>query len=169
MKFLSRFSKENRKKIEWHHIGSGKSEKELKSLAKKLEHSMFKIKFIGYLENRKIFDYYKNNAFDYFITLSESEGLPVSLMEASSVGLPIIATNVGGIGEIVYEDKNGFLLSSKPGYDEFKEKFLKAWKAKINQRNYLSLRQNSRQIYEENFNAKTSFERFAMKLKELEV
>ena len=36
-----------------------------------------------------------------FINVSESEGVPVSIMEALSCGLPIIATNVGGVSEIV--------------------------------------------------------------------
>ena len=38
---------------------------------------------------------------DYFINLSDSEGIPVSIMEAMSVGLPVIARDVGGNNEIV--------------------------------------------------------------------
>ena len=55
----------------------------------------------GHLDNNEIFNMYKNNSYDYFITLSESEGLPVSIMEAISCGIPVIATAVGGITEIV--------------------------------------------------------------------
>ena len=46
-------------------------------------------------------DYYKNNIIDIFINLSASEGIPVSIMDAISFGIPCIATNVGGTGEIV--------------------------------------------------------------------
>ena len=38
---------------------------------------------------------------DLFINTSSSEGVPVSIMEALSVGIPIIATDVGGTKEIV--------------------------------------------------------------------
>ena len=46
---------------------------------------------------------------DYFINLSDSEGIPVSIMEAMSVGIPIIARDVGGNREIV-TNNNGCLL-----------------------------------------------------------
>ena len=39
-----------------------------------------------------------------FINLSSSEGIPVSIMEAQSFGIPVIATNVGGSGEIVVSE-----------------------------------------------------------------
>ena len=45
------------------------------------------------------------------MNVSESEGIPVSIMEASSFGIPVIATNVGGVGEIVENGYNGLLLN----------------------------------------------------------
>ena len=39
---------------------------------------------------------------DLFVQVSSSEGVPVSIMEALSFGIPVLATNVGGVGEIVY-------------------------------------------------------------------
>ncbi|WP_241380179.1 glycosyltransferase, partial [Escherichia coli] len=47
-----------------------------------------------------------------FVNLSSSEGLPVSMMEVASLGIPIIATGVGGVGEIVSSD-NGHLLPAE--------------------------------------------------------
>lgn len=41
--------------------------------------------------------------------MSDSEGIPVSIMEAMSFGIPVIARNVGGMSEIVNEE-NGLLL-----------------------------------------------------------
>ena len=46
-------------------------------------------------------DWYRRNRVDLFISLSSSEGLPVSMMEAISFGIPILATDVGGVSEIV--------------------------------------------------------------------
>ena len=43
--------------------------------------------------------------------MSETEGIPVSIMEAQSYGIPVIATNVGGTSEIVHDGINGVLLS----------------------------------------------------------
>lgn len=166
MEYLSKISSDLDIKIEWCHIGNGILENDLKLLAKKLQYKLLKINFIGYLENKKIFEYYKNNSFDYFITLSSSEGLPVSLMEACSVGLPIISTNVGGIKEIVYENKNGFLLSSNPTYDEFKGKFIKAIEYKNDLKEFKKLKNNARNIYLEKFNAKVNYEKFVKIIKE---
>ena len=36
--------------------------------------------------------------------------MPISILEAESYGLPILSTNVGGIPEIVFNEKNGFLF-----------------------------------------------------------
>lgn len=47
---------------------------------------------------------------DVLLSLSKSEGAPVSFMEANSFGTPVIATNVGGVGEIIEEGVNGFVV-----------------------------------------------------------
>ena len=49
---------------------------------------------------------------DIFVNPSYSEGLPTSVMEAAAVGLPIVATDVGGTREIVDDGKNGFLVAA---------------------------------------------------------
>ena len=50
---------------------------------------------------------------DIYVLPSYIEGLPLSILEAMSYGCPIMATEVGGIPEIVWNGKNGFLI--KPG------------------------------------------------------
>jgi glycosyltransferase involved in cell wall biosynthesis len=45
-----------------------------------------------------------------FVLLSDYEGLPLSILEAMQVGLPIIATDVGGVNEAVIDSDNGFLI-----------------------------------------------------------
>jgi glycosyltransferase involved in cell wall biosynthesis len=47
---------------------------------------------------------------DVFILPSYNEGVPISILEAMSYGKPIIASNVGGIPEIVIMNKNGLLI-----------------------------------------------------------
>lgn len=50
---------------------------------------------------------------DIFILSSLSEGMPVSLMEAMASGLPVVATNVGGVSELVVDGETGFFVPSR--------------------------------------------------------
>lgn len=47
---------------------------------------------------------------DIFVLPSHHEGMPMTIIEAMSAGLPIVATSVGGIPDIVVNGKNGFLV-----------------------------------------------------------
>ena len=57
--------------------------------------------FMGRLENNLLLNLYKKNKPDLFINLSYSEGIPVSIMEAMSFGVPCIVSQVGGCIELV--------------------------------------------------------------------
>jgi len=65
--------------------------------------------FTGQKKNKEILKFYAENYIDIFINLSTTEGLPVSIMEAMSYGIPVIATNVGGTSEIV-DNESGILI-----------------------------------------------------------
>ncbi len=94
--------------IKWIHFGDGPLKNELEDYAhKELPHvnTVFK----GIVPNQSILDFYAENYVDLFINVSESEGIPVSIMEALSAGIPVLATDVGGSAEIV-NSKNGFLV-----------------------------------------------------------
>jgi len=64
------------------------------------------IKLLG-LRNDIIF--LMKNA-DFFVMSSAWEGLPIVLLEAASVGLPAVVTDVGGNKEIIENDKNGYVV-----------------------------------------------------------
>lgn len=55
-------------------------------------------------------------AADLFVLYSDTEGMPVSLMEAMSVGLPCIASNLEGIAQLIPDERYGTLIS--PGSPE---------------------------------------------------
>ncbi len=99
--------------IEWVHIGSGILREEMeKNAATELPKNV-RYRFLGCLPNYKVMAYYKHNQIDVFVNVSSSEGVPVSIMEAQSCGIPVIATSVGGTPEIVSGDV-GLLISENP-------------------------------------------------------
>jgi glycosyltransferase involved in cell wall biosynthesis len=76
------------------------------------------VEFLGWVvneEKKRVL-----NSADVFILPSYHEGVPISILEAMSYGKSIIATNVGGIPEIVEVNKNGLLI--EPGkHDQIEE------------------------------------------------
>ncbi len=96
--------------IKWTHIGSGPLHTSLAEKAKLLPANI-KVNMLGELTNSQVIQYYKNHQIDLFINVSASEGIPVSIMEALSFGIPVMATNVGGTPEII-DETVGMLLDS---------------------------------------------------------
>ncbi|MCX6332925.1 MAG: glycosyltransferase [Bacteroidia bacterium] len=98
-------------KIKWIHFGDGhlKSvlEKQASAALGKKENVLYE--FRGEVPNKDLLEFYGNNRVDLFINTSLTEGLPVSIMEAQAIGIPAIATDTGGVGEIV-SDETGCLL-----------------------------------------------------------
>jgi colanic acid/amylovoran biosynthesis glycosyltransferase len=105
--------------VNWTHIGNGKLREVLKiqaSIAFK-RYDNISYNFLGQLSNSEVLRYLETQNIDVFINTSESEGVPVSIMEAMSFGIPVIAPDVGGISEIVNMN-NGWLLSKEPSVKE---------------------------------------------------
>jgi glycosyltransferase involved in cell wall biosynthesis len=78
-----------------------------------------KIDFLGWLDRCQLESELRKA--DIYFHPSYNEGLPMAVLEAISYGLPIISTSVGGIKEIVENEKNGFLF--EPGdIEKFSDK-----------------------------------------------
>lgn len=98
----------------WTHIGDGPELEKVKGYAaRKLEEkNNICYTFKGQMEHSEVLQYYETQQVDCFITTSSTEGVPVSVMEAMSYGVPVIATAVGGIPEMLVG--NGMLLADDP-------------------------------------------------------
>lgn len=92
-------------------IGDGLERPKLERLIREkgLEKKMF---LLGYISNARTY----LPAFDIFILPSLKEGFPWSLIEAMAARLPVIATGVGAVQEIIEDGKNGFIV--EPGKPE---------------------------------------------------
>jgi glycosyltransferase involved in cell wall biosynthesis len=89
-------------------IGDGPEKNKLTDLATYLNVT-HRVKLTGKLERRKVFSYLK--AADVFVLNSAYEGLPHVVLEAMRVGIPVVATNVGGNPELIVPQENGILVT----------------------------------------------------------
>lgn len=96
--------------IIWNHFGDGPELERIKKESKNLSSNITTV-FHGRIPNSEVLNFYKSNPVDIFVNLSLHEGIPVSIMEAMSFGIPCLATDVGATREIV-NDTNGKLIDS---------------------------------------------------------
>jgi glycosyltransferase involved in cell wall biosynthesis len=85
-------------------VGDGPYKEDLKKLAENRKD----ILFLGEKNEKEIIEVL--GITDIFVNPSYAEGLPTSVLEAGAVGVPIIATDVGGTKEIINKGLNGFLI-----------------------------------------------------------
>ena len=100
--------------IRWVHFGDGPLSDQISSLANRcLGRSEYvTYEFKGRKSKNEIMDYYRKSNVALFINCSDDEGIPVSIMEAMSYGIPAVARDVGSNRELV-NDTCGALLPSK--------------------------------------------------------
>ncbi len=148
--------------LKWTHFGGGEGLEELQKFARD-SLSFMECHFAGEIQNIELMEYYQKNPVDLFINTSSSEGLPVSIMEACSFGIPTIATNVGGTGEIVLNGQTGILLNADFNPEELAEKIKSYLQLPESLKN--KFRQNCRTKWSNDFNAIKNFTDFAEKIK----
>ena len=98
--------------MKWTHFGDGPLFKQLQTKVRSLPGHV-QVHLPGRVPNAELMHWYQNHHVDVFLHLSSSEGIPVSIMEAMSFGIPVIATDVGGVSEIVNRN-TGILLPADP-------------------------------------------------------
>ncbi len=141
--------------ISWTIIGDGEDLPKIKSLCKELPENI-SVNFLGNKSEKEIHDIYKTIPYSFLLSTSSSEGLPMSMMEAISFGIPIISTGVGGCNEIVTEE-TGILISK-----DFLSKNLKdvIIEFKNSNLNHSEVRVNIKKFWMQNFNCDKNFNQF---------
>jgi glycosyltransferase involved in cell wall biosynthesis len=146
-----------KKKIHWVHFGDGQCESELLKEAGKLPASV-EFSYRGQVENKEILEYYAGHPVDLFLSLSVKEGLPFSMIEAQSFGIPIMAYAIFGIPEIVNQT-TGVLLDPTDSFEDISRQL----RAIINEDKKFD-KTEIYQHYTSYFNAKNNYRKFSKRL-----
>lgn len=144
--------------VEWHHLGEGELHCALEERAARLLGNKKNIAytFHGHIPNPEVPAMYQQIGAQLFITTSSTEGLPVTLMEAYAMGLPVIATAVGGIPEMLTNGETGFLLPANPTAEQVAESILQYVQLPNEAKNTMS--QQALQKWQKDFDAKRNAE-----------
>jgi glycosyltransferase involved in cell wall biosynthesis len=141
---------------EWFVIGDGPQRKFIEDNIYLLPKNS-KVKMMGSLPNKDVYKLYEKEKPDLFINLSSSEGIPVSIMEAMSFGIPVIATDVGGTREVV-NNENGILLVANPSPREVAKKvddFIS-----LSQEEMSTKKRAAFETWKDNYSAKSNYNEF---------
>jgi glycosyltransferase involved in cell wall biosynthesis len=92
-------------------VGGGPKRGALEALAERLQVEPF-VHFVGFTD--RVADYLA--ALDVFVLSSDTEGLPLVIVEAMATELAIVSTDVGGIGSVIEHERTGLLIPRRaPG------------------------------------------------------
>ena len=139
--------------LKWTHIGTGQLHSQLENSAAQLPANI-QVEFTGAFSNKEVLAFYEQKHVDLFINVSASEGVPVSIMEALSFGIPVIATNVGGTSEIVDNQVGDLLKTDISAYEIAKTI------QQLASQDLAELRKNARNRWNDICNAKENYSRF---------
>ncbi len=138
--------------IEWHHFGGGTEMGKIQDIVKGVGKNVT-VNLHGPVSQADLYQFYQNNYVNWFLNVSTGEGIPVSIMEAFSFGIPAIATDGGATYEIV-NASNGHLIPKDfdtqiiadllakpdPNYRQKRNEALNTWYDKFNaESNYTQL------------------------------
>ncbi len=92
--------------------GKGEFESKYKELVKDLQLSE-RVRFLGFINHDNLPEFLHGIDIFAMPSISDGESFGVAALEASSTGLPVVATKVGGVPEVVMDDKTGLLVEPR--------------------------------------------------------
>ena len=143
---ISELPEDSRSKFHVTIVGDGALRQELEN--KSIQNNL-PISFVGYSKN---VDKYLNES-DIFILPSRDEGFPISILEAMRLGLPVISTRVAGIPEMIIHESTGLLIEPTAAD-------LKNILSNIQNFEWIEMGNNSRLLFSEKFNLKTTINEY---------
>ncbi len=149
--------------VEWTLIGDGPELEAVRAQAETLRRDNFKVAIAGALGHGEVMDYYRTQTVDWLMLLSDEECFGLVISEAMAHGVPVIATDVGGVGESV-DDTSGLLLAPDPEAEEFVRGILPYLDSRMR---YDLLCEGARRRAEEKFDAKSLRRSWAAHLRSL--
>jgi len=150
--------------VTWFHLGDGEAYSVLeKKILEKLVNTQIHCNLKGNVANNEVIEFYRNQAVDVFINVSDTEGIPVSIMEAQSCSIPVLATSAGGTPEIV-NNENGALVDVNILPEELA---IVIYRLYLNREDWKRKRILSRQNWELKFCAEKNYSSFADELMRL--
>lgn len=150
-------------KFTWRHFGEGSLRGAVEDIVRRELGSNVRAELPGFPSLDELMTCYRTQPIDVFLNASSSEGTPVSVMEAISCGVPVIATAVGGLPEIVTAD-NGTLVGATPTPDELADAIV----AMVDDREASARKRlASRAMWESKYDAARNYAAFAQRLLEL--
>ena len=140
---IEKVNQKTRKKVVYFIVGDGEESDNIQESIKPLKEKGMDIRMTSWIKDIATF----NAGMDIICLTSKNEGTPVSLIEAQAAGIPIIATNVGGIKDIILEDKTGYIVD-KDDIDGFAQKL---WELIENENKRQLMSQNGWSFVQEKF------------------
>lgn len=152
--------------IQWTHIGEGPLFSWVSERAREVLEGLSNLSFdlLGHIEHTEVHGFYQQNHVTAFVNLSTSEGVPVSLMEAMSYGIPAVAPNVGGISSLVIDQENGRLLPEDPSPKVAAEAL--CWIVNLTPEEESDLRKQARETISSRLDTATLYPELFKKLRE---
>lgn len=149
--------------IKWIHIGPCDFFDEFSNFVKnKLDNKKnIQYELKGFLKNHEVSEFLSKTKIDLHINLSSYEGIPMSIMEVMSYGIPTLATDVGGTSEIV-NAKNGFLIDVHSSPKFISEKILEF--KNLTAQKKLLMQNKAYQTWSKKFDSEKNYSEFAEKL-----
>ena len=147
--------------IQWTHYGDGVELDTMKEKATLLPKNI-EVIWRGNVSNKTVLKDYSMLGYHLFLNTSSSEGLPVSIMEACSFGIPCVATDVGGTKEIVTTGENGTLLNVCVDSTNLAEVI--SWYAKSSNQEYRELQSKTRLVWERKFDSEINYSQFCKEI-----
>ncbi len=146
--------------VHWTHIGARYLYDQILQYAKQMlgGKSNIEYQFLGEMKNEEALDYIASHEFDFLINVSSTEGMPMTMMEAFSMSMPVIGTKVGGVPEVVKHNHNGYLLE----VDFHKKDLIGILQnyANLSFESKCNLRENAKETWKNNFHDIINYNNF---------